>query len=56
MTPTTITDVETTPRVWIGCLACYNEGRLVGDWHDALGADEVTSEDVHGVGSVRRPR
>ena len=22
------------PRVWVGCLACYNEGRLVGEWVD----------------------
>ena len=22
-------------RVWVGCLACYNEGRLVGEWFDA---------------------
>ncbi len=51
MTTTTIADVDTIPRVWIGCLACYNGGRLVGDWHDALGADEVTSEDVHGRAS-----
>lgn len=21
-----------TRRVWVGCLACYNAGRLVGDW------------------------
>lgn len=21
--------------VWVGCLACYNEGRLVGEWVDA---------------------
>ena len=28
------------PRVWIGCLACYNEGNLVGDWFDADVADD----------------
>jgi len=22
----------TTPEVWIGCLASYNEGRLIGEW------------------------
>ena len=38
---------DTTPRAWIGCLACYNEGRLVGDWFDAATADEVTLADVH---------
>lgn len=46
MTTTTPT-TDTTPRVWIGCLACYNEGRLVGDWFDAATADEVTLADVH---------
>lgn len=44
----TTTKTDTTPRVWIGCLACYNEGRLVGDWHPALGAHEVSAEDLHG--------
>ncbi|WP_369186501.1 antirestriction protein ArdA [Streptomyces sp. R08] len=36
------------PRVWIGCLACYNAGRLVGDWYDGDTADDVTPEDLHG--------
>ncbi|MFE7480002.1 antirestriction protein ArdA [Streptomyces sp. NPDC057552] len=36
------------PTVWIGCLACYNAGRLVGDWYDADTADLVTPEDLHG--------
>lgn len=27
-------------KVWVGCLACYNEGRLVGEWLDALQAGE----------------
>lgn len=38
-------------RVWIGCLACYNEGRLVGEWFDAVGAGEVTTYDIHGAHS-----
>ncbi len=24
-----------TARVWVGCLACYNEGFLAGEWWDA---------------------
>lgn len=48
---TTSPATDTTPRVWIGCLACYNEGRLVGDWFDAASADEVTTYDVHGAHS-----
>ena len=46
-TPTT----DTTPRAWIGCLACYNAGSLVGDWFDAESADEATLADVHGAHS-----
>ena len=44
---TTSSATDTTPRVWIGCLACYNAGSLVGDWFDAESADEVTLADVH---------
>ena len=44
---TTAHTADTTPRVWIGCLACYNAGSLVGDWFDAATADEVTLADVH---------
>ncbi|MFE4635076.1 antirestriction protein ArdA [Streptomyces sp. NPDC056773] len=36
------------PRVWIGCLACYNSGYLTGDWYDADTGDLVTPEDLHG--------
>lgn len=35
-------------RVWIGCLACYNNGNLRGDWYDADGAADVTPETLHG--------
>ena len=38
---------DTTPRVWIVCLSCYNRGRLIGEWFDAATADEVTLADVH---------
>ncbi len=41
------TDTDQTPRVWIGCLHCYNGARLVGDWFPAAGADLVTVEQVH---------
>jgi glutamine synthetase len=30
-----------TPRVWIGCLASYNAGRLIGEWVDATDIDEM---------------
>ena len=48
---TTTPATDTTPRAWIGCLSCYNEGRLVGDWFNAEIADEVTTYDVHGAHS-----
>lgn len=35
------------PSIWLGCLHCYNSGRLVGHWFSAVGADEVTLADVH---------
>lgn len=48
------TPTETTPRVWIACLACYNSGRLVGDWFNAEIADDVTLTEVHAEhGGVR---
>lgn len=51
---TSVLATDTTPRAWIGCLACYNAGRLVGEWFDAETADEVTLADVHGgAGHVR---
>lgn len=34
-------------RVWIGCLGCYNEGRLVGEWTPAEDAESVTVEYLH---------
>ena len=43
----TATTLATTPRAWVGCLACYNDGRLVGQWVDGLEAAELTSEDLH---------
>ncbi|WP_231447124.1 antirestriction protein ArdA [Brevibacterium zhoupengii] len=41
-------------KVWIGCLYCYNSGRLVGEWFDAIVADEVTLTDVHRSASGSR--
>ena len=29
------------PRAWVGCLGCYNMGRLNGRWMDADDAEEV---------------
>lgn len=46
MTATTRTDHE--PKAWIGCLQCYNEGRLVGDWYPATEAGDITPSQLHG--------
>lgn len=45
----TITNEETLkPRAWVGCLACYNAGKLVGEWVDAVYANDITPQDLHG--------
>ncbi len=38
----TVTVTDTPMRAWVGCLACYAEGRLVGEWVDAVDADTFT--------------
>lgn len=35
------------PAVWIGCLHCYNSGRLVGHWWPATEAGDVDLQAVH---------
>ena len=42
-----MTTTATELRVWVGCLACYNAGDLVGHWVDASEAGEKTSADIH---------
>lgn len=34
-------------KVWVGCLHCYNGGRLVGDWFPANESASVTTEALH---------
>lgn len=37
-----MTDMTTdTPKIWIGCLAAYNNGHLHGEWVDATDEDEL---------------
>ena len=53
MEKTTSSATDTTPRAWIGCLHCYNSGRLVGDWFDAIDAEYIDLAAVHkGSGSL----
>jgi antirestriction protein len=41
------------PRVWVGCLACYNGGRLVGAWVDAAEAADMAEDfDAYNGGEV----
>ncbi len=42
MTTTTI-DMQ----VWVGCLACYNGGALVGEWIAGYSAGALTTEALH---------
>ena len=37
-------------RIWVGCLACHNAGKLIGEWIDVneREEDEVTPEYIHG--------
>lgn len=39
-----------TPRAWVGCLACYNSGRLVGSWYDAAEAGDLEIDQIHSDG------
>lgn len=32
---------DTTPRVWVGCLGCYNSGRLIGQWVEGTSAGDT---------------
>lgn len=34
-------------HVWVGCVACYHGGRLVGQWVPALGALDVSASELH---------
>lgn len=45
------------PRVWVGCLGCYNGGTLAGEWFDAADAP-LSMEDfvIRLVGDTRLPQ
>lgn len=40
MNTDTLKDTDT-PRAWIGCLGCYNAGRLIGKWLDGVECDDL---------------
>ena len=37
-------DLRDTPRIYVACLAAYNNGRLHGAWIDATGPDEIMGQ------------
>lgn len=43
--PVTMSDV---PAAWLGCEACYSEGRLTGHWYPVTEVGDVTMEGLHG--------
>lgn len=46
--------VDETPRVWVGCLSCYNNGDLVGYWVDAVDApQDMPAWDAGGSGMAK---
>jgi antirestriction protein len=38
------------PKIWVGCLGCYNGGTLAGQWMDATEGDEITPDKIEGPG------
>lgn len=44
--------VVTEPQIWAGCESCYSTGRLVGVWIDAVGAADITAEEIHADSNV----
>lgn len=45
---------DTDRKVWVGCLACYNDGRLMGAWFDAADVGELTSGELHEANDPNR--
>lgn len=44
-----MTTTNDTPRIYVACLACYNEGRLIGLWHDATDLPEPADHPGLGI-------
>lgn len=42
-------DIKRVPRVWIGCLASYNSGRLYGEWVEIPQDAEELREEIQRV-------
>lgn len=39
---------DTLPGVWVGCLACYNNGKLIGEWVNGTEAGDFVPCDLPG--------
>lgn len=48
MTPSVAITMPDVPSAWLGCEACYSEGKLVGQWYPVTEIGDVTMEDLHG--------
>lgn len=44
-----MTSTDTPPRAWIGCLGCYNSGRLHGDWIEGTSANDADELRAAGI-------
>lgn len=42
----------TTPRAWVGCLSCYNSGRLFGKWIDGIECEDLESAGIATLSTV----
>jgi len=54
----TMQDTET-PSAWVGCLGCYNSGRLFGKWLDGLVCDDLEAAglaEILTIGEYTAPR
>ncbi|CAB4172120.1 ArdA Antirestriction protein [uncultured Caudovirales phage] len=47
---------DTEPQVWVGCLAAYNGGRLHGEWVPAVDADDLRESIRRILASSPEPR
>ncbi len=45
--PSPVTACFEGAKVWVGCLNCYNNADLVGEWFDACEAADVTLDVLH---------
>lgn len=47
-----MSNTEGAPAVWLGCLACYNGGDLVGAWMSPDEAADMTPAELHRIAAA----